>query len=417
MVSLVGSWHEGWWDTCMERIDVAVIGSGAVGMGIARGLLELDPSMHISIFEKEGVFASHASARNSGVLHAGFYYSPDSLKARFCREGRDELEALANKNSIPIKKIGKVVVAQDLDEEARLETLLQRGISNGVALERLSESELSKFEPLARTTGSFLWSPNTAVSNPVLINEALRRELISKNVKFVSGSRISFNDNAWLNNDEVISAKYFVNAGGAWALDLAHQMNLSLHFRTMPFLGLYKQVVATQLPIRTLIYPVPHPINPFLGVHLTLTIDGYVKIGPSALPIIGKNQYALFSPVSHEEVRTFGKNLVSLAKGSKHDLWSMMKYEVPKLLTSNLVGAASEIVPSVRYVKNWSKKPPGIRGQLVNSNSGELVQDFLIEHGQNSTHVLNAVSPGWTASLPFGRHIAQLVFGRLDSSS
>ena len=401
----------------MERIDVAVIGSGVIGMAVARGLLEIDPSVQISIFEKETVFSSHASTRNSGVLHAGFYYSPESLKARFCREGRDELEALAIRNSIPTKKIGKVVVAQNFDEESRLETLLQRGIANGVELERLSESELAKFEPLARTTGSFLWSPNTTVSNPVLINKALRRELVSRNVKFVSNSKIHFQNNTWLNNNEVIAAKYFVNAGGAWALDIAHQMNLGLQFRTIPFLGLYKQVSATQLPIRTLVYPVPHPINPFLGVHLTLTIDGYVKIGPSALPIIGKNQYSLFSSVSSHEVRTFGKNFVSLAKGSKHDLWSMVKYEIPKLLTSNLVGAASELVPSARDIKKWSKKNPGIRGQLINSSNGELLQDFIIEHDQTSTHVLNAVSPGWTASLPFGRHIAQLVFERLDSTS
>lgn len=401
----------------LKTFDVAVVGSGIIGMAVARGLLELDPTLQISIFEKEPSFSTHASSRNSGVLHAGFYYSPESLKARFCREGREELEALAIKKSIPTKKIGKVVVAQNFDEEARLETLLQRGIENGVQLERLPESELSKFEPLARTTGSFLWSPNTTVSNPVLINEALRAELISRNVKFISNSKVNYKDNEWLNNEKIIPAKYFVNAGGAWALDLAHQMNLGLGFRTMPFLGLYKQVPATQLPIRTLIYPVPHPINPFLGVHFTLTIDGYVKIGPSALPIIGKNQYSLFSPVSSREVRTFGKNLFNLAKGSKHDLWSMMKYEIPKLLTYNLVGAASELVPSARDVKQWSRKNPGIRGQLINSNSGELLQDFLIEHGRNSTHVLNAVSPGWTASLPFGRHISQLVFERLDSNS
>lgn len=401
----------------MERVDVAVIGSGAVGMAVARGLLEIDPTIQISIFEKEKTFSSHASARNSGVLHAGFYYSPESLKARFCREGRDELERLAIENSIPVKKIGKVVVAQNQDEESRLEALLQRGIANGVELERLSETELVNFEPLARTEGSFLWSPNTSVSNPVLINEAMRNILISKNVKFVSGSRVYFKDEKWFNNDEAIPAKYYVNAGGAWALDLAHQMKIGMQCRTMPFLGLYKQVKATQLPIRTLIYPVPHPINPFLGVHFTLTIDGFVKIGPSALPIIGRNQYSITSPITISEITTFGKNLLSLAKGSKHDLWSMAQYEIPKLLTSNLVGAASELVPGAKQVKNWSRKSPGIRGQLVNSNTGELLQDFLIEHNQNSTHVLNAVSPGWTASIPFGRHIAQMVLERFDSDS
>jgi L-2-hydroxyglutarate oxidase LhgO len=401
----------------MKRVDVAVIGSGAVGLAVAKGLLEIDPSIRISVFEKEPVFSSHASARNSGVLHAGFYYSPDSLKARFCREGRDELERLAVNNSIPIKKIGKVVVAQNKDEESRLDTLLQRGIANGVELERLPESDLPKFEPLAQTEGSFLWSPNTTVSNPVLINEALRNELISKDVKFISTSKVSFKDGNWINNDEVISAKYFVNAGGAWALDLAHQMKLGAQYRTMPFLGLYKQVQASHLPIRTLIYPVPHPINPFLGVHFTLTIDGFVKIGPSALPIIGRDQYSLNSPITFGEAIAFGKNLLSLGKGSKHDLWSMAQYEIPKLITSNLVGAASELVPNAKLVKKWSKKSPGIRGQLINYNTGELLQDFLVEHDQNSTHVLNAVSPGWTASIPFGRHIAQMVVERLNSAS
>jgi L-2-hydroxyglutarate oxidase LhgO len=401
----------------MERIDVAVVGSGVVGMAVARGLLEIDPSVRISIFEKDKAFANHASARNSGVLHAGFYYSPDSLKARFCRDGRDELEALAIRNSIPIRKLGKVVVAQNSEEEAKLETLLLRARVNGVELERFAESELSKFEPLARTTGSFLWSPNTAVSSPGLINEVLKNELLSKKVDFVSNSLVQYKNGYWLNKDKVISAKYFVNAGGAWALDLAHQMQLGLQFRTMPFLGLYKQVPAIQLPIQTLVYPVPHPVNPFLGVHFTLTVDGYVKIGPSALPIIGKNQYSLNSPISFQEVRTFGKNLVSLSKGSKHDLWSMMKYEIPKLLTSNLVSAASNLVPSAKEIEKWAKKSPGIRGQLINSLTGELIQDFLIEHQKNTTHILNVVSPGWTAALPFGRHVAQLVSERLSSNS
>lgn len=399
----------------MGRLDIAIVGSGVIGMAVARGLLELDPTLQISIFEKEGSFSNHASSRNSGVLHAGFYYSPESMKARFCREGRDELEALAVNNAIPINKLGKVVVAQSSEEESRLEGLLQRGIANGVTLERLPASELSEIEPLARTFGSFLWSPNTSVSNPVLINEVLRNNLISKKVKFVSNSRVHVKDQIWYNNDEKIQANYFVNAGGAWALEIAHQLNLGSNYQTMPFLGMYKQVKQSHLPIRSLIYPVPHPVNPFLGVHFTLTIDGNVKIGPSALPIIGKNQYSILSPVTLNEVQTFAKNLINLAKGSKHDLWSMMKYEIPKLSTSNLVDAASMLVPSARQIRGWKSKKPGIRGQLIDSRNGELLQDFLIEHGDKSTHVLNAVSPGWTASIPFGRHVAHSVFERFSS--
>jgi (S)-2-hydroxyglutarate dehydrogenase len=399
----------------MERIDIAIVGSGVIGMAVAKGLLELDPTLWISIFEKEGSFSNHASSRNSGVLHAGFYYSPESMKARFCREGRDELEALAVNNAIPINKLGKVVVAQSSEEESRLEGLLQRGIANGVTIERLPKSELSKIEPLARTVGSFLWSPNTSVSNPVLINEALRKDLISKKVKFISNSRVQIKNEIWYNNHEAIQANYFINAGGAWALEIAHQLNIGSSFQTMPFLGMYKQINQSYLPIRTLVYPVPHPINPFLGVHFTLTIDGNVKIGPSALPIIGKNQYSILSPVTLNEVQTFAKNLISLAKGSKHDLWSMMKYEIPKLSTSNLVDVASLLVPSAREIRGWKGKKPGIRGQLIDSRNGELLQDFLIEHGDKSTHILNAVSPGWTASIPFGRHVAQSVFERFNS--
>lgn len=400
----------------MKQSDVAIIGSGIVGMAVARGLLELDPALQITIFEKEAEFGIHASARNSGVLHAGFYYSPDSMKARFCREGRDELESLAIRYGIPALKVGKVVVAQNRSEEERLGTLVERGTANGVLLEQLPSSDLGRIEPLANTHGSFVWSPNTTISNPVLINSALRQELNSKGVEFISSSNIRITKNNWVNNDEQINSRYFVNAGGAWALDLAHGLNIGMHFRTMPFLGLYKQTQSKNLPIRTLVYPVPHPINPFLGVHFTLTIDGYVKIGPSALPIIGKSQYSLTSPVAGSEIVGFGKNLLSLGRGSKHDLLSMMKYEIPKLMTRNLVNAASELVPTAKQIKNWSSKSPGIRGQLIDSRNGELLQDFLVEHVANSTHVLNAVSPGWTASIPFGRHIAQQVVERLNSS-
>jgi L-2-hydroxyglutarate oxidase len=412
---MFGLEKERWWDGVMERVDIAILGSGAIGMGIASGILEISPSLRITVFEKENNFACHASSRNSGVLHAGFYYSPESMKAKFCREGRDELEALAIRNRIPLKKMGKVVVAQNKEEESQLGTLLQRGIANGVNLEQLPMSALVKFEPLARTVGSFIWSPNTSIASPVLVNHAFRNELQSKNVKFVSGSKIRVQDEKWLINEEIISAKYYVNAGGAWALDIAQAMKLGMNYRVMPFLGLYRQAKVSQLPLKTLVYPVPHPVNPFLGLHFTLTMDGYVKIGPSALPIIGRGQYSLFSKITSNELLCFGSNLLSLAAGNKHDLWSMIKYEVPKLLKSNLVRSASNLVPSAAQVNKWSKKAPGIRGQLIDSQNGELLQDFVIEHGPKSTHVLNAVSPGWTASIPFGRFIAQSILERIDS--
>jgi L-2-hydroxyglutarate oxidase LhgO len=227
---------------------------------------------------------------------------------------------------------------------------------------------------------------------------------------------VEFKNGDWMSNDLKINARYFINAGGAWALDIAHQMQIGSNFRTMPFLGLYKQTSNSKLPVRTLVYPVPHPINPFLGVHFTLTLDGKVKIGPSALPVIGKSQYTIKSRVETEEVLNYARNLRSLSRGNKHDLLAMMKYEIPKLWTSNLVGAASKMIPYAKAIKDWKSKPPGIRGQLIDVSNGELLQDFVIEHAENSTHILNAVSPGWTAAIPFGRHVAQSVLERMDSS-
>lgn len=398
-----------------NRVDVAIIGSGVIGLAIARGLLDLDPSLRIAIYERESNFGIHASSRNSGVLHAGFYYSPNSLKARFCQQGNVELRNVIDRHSIPILKTGKVVVAQDRHEEERLGSLVERGEDNGVVLEHLPAADLHRFEPLARTFGSFIWSPNTCVSNPVLVNRALEFELRERGVVFCSNSLVRVKENQWLANGDIINSKYFINAAGAWALNLANQVGVGLRFRTMPFLGLYVHSDRWGLPLKTLVYPVPHNINPFLGVHLTLTVDGRVKIGPSALPVIGKTQYKILSPVSRRETLDFLRNIVSITKGDKHELFEMMKYEIPKLSIRNLVKAASSLVPTAGDVSKWERMRPGIRGQLIDSVEGNLVQDFMVDHAENSTHVLNAVSPGWTASLPFGRHIALMAIERVNS--
>jgi L-2-hydroxyglutarate oxidase LhgO len=397
----------------MAISDITIVGSGVMGMGIARGLLEIDPGLRISILEKDLEFSAHASLRNSGVLHAGFYYSPESMKARFCRDGRDMLEALITDHAIPFQKIGKVVVTQNEEEEERLDGLLERGIANGVKLERRNKSELSGIEPLAQTYKSFLWSPNTSISSPKLVNTALRNQLIMKGVSFLAGSNVTTIDGSWYCNGKRIESRFFVNAAGARALEISKGLGVGNQFRTMPFLGLYKQTQSIKLPIRTLIYPVPHTINPFLGVHLTPTISGHVKIGPSALPIIGREQYAGVSQFNFTELLNFGRNLISLGKGNKRNLLSILNQEIKLLSTNNLVSAASRLVPAAATISSWEKTSPGIRGQLVDTHNGELVQDFIVEYGENSVHVLNAVSPGWTASLSFGRFIAKQLFQNL----
>jgi len=397
----------------MRKLDVAIAGSGIIGLAVARALKEREPNLKIGIFEKEQQFSLHASSRNSGVLHAGFYYSPDSLKARFCRQGREELENFILSKSLPFNKVGKVVVATDELEEVRLQTLFNRGIENGVELELLNEKQLYGIEPLAKTYGSFLWSPNTSITSPGLVNAALREELHEKGVEFFPSSIISSRSNEIFANELPLNATHFVNSTGGWALEIAKGFGLGSNLATMPFMGKYKKISQAQLPLKRLVYPVPHQVNPFLGVHLTLTVDADVKIGPSAFPVIGKSQYDLKSGFTPLELVQFLRNLSALSRGDAHDLSSMLQYEFPKLFTRNLVRAVEKLVPSASNVKKWENKSPGIRGQLINLESGELIQDFMVEQTQNSTHVLNAVSPGWTASLPFGRHISSQVLERL----
>jgi L-2-hydroxyglutarate oxidase LhgO len=158
---------------------------------------------------------------------------------------------------------------------------------------------------------------------------------------------------------------------------------------------------------KTLIYPVPHPVNPFLGVHITLTLDGDIKIGPTAIPLFGREQYTATDYVQFREIKDSLKSMLSLIKGKEYDLKEIFRDEVPKTMTKFLVRDIARIVPEIKEVKHWGKLKPGIRAQLVNLESGKLEQDFVVRKSRNSIHILNAVSPGWTSALPFGLWIPE----------
>lgn len=391
-----------------QKCDVLILGAGVVGLSIGISLLKSRSNLKIIIAEKESSIGRHASGRNSGVLHAGFYYSPDSLKAKFCKEGNFELRKLAKNHKIEVREVGKVVVTQNEIETKRLSALYERGIKNGVEVEIKDASELQKFEPLAVTHNSFLWSPTTAVSNPKQIIEALLKDFLSL------GGRIDIDRNVSLSNlgEEIYDdsnqyrAKFFVNAAGAQADKISRKVGVGTEYAMVPFIGMYRTTEESNLPLRRLVYPVPHPINPFLGVHFTLTIDKKVKIGPTAIPIFGREQYSLFDGWSSSDLIQSLKGIKSLVNGDAHDFGSILKSEWPKVIQPFLIRKSAELVPSVLSVNKWSRKPPGIRAQLIHLPSGLLEQDFVVRSSGNATHVLNAVSPGWTSALPFGRFIA-----------
>ena len=390
------------------KCDVLIIGGGVVGLSTGIAFLEANPSLKVVIAEKEFRLGLHASGRNSGVLHAGFYYSPDSLKSKFCRDGNQELRKLANKYNIPVREVGKVVVARNNEENERLETLFSRGNTNGVELEILDAAHLNRYEPLAITHERFLWSPKTAISDPLAIIDALRKEFesLGGSISFDAKVRLKEVNGEIIDSSHKFDAKKIINTAGAQADRISRDIGVGNEYAMLPFMGVYRATEEKNLPLQRLVYPVPHPINPFLGVHFTLTLDNKVKIGPTAIPIAGREQYSFLSGWSGSDLAQSFKGMTSLIRGEAHDFGRIIKSEWPKVVEKLLVKESLELVPSASKVNSWYRKPPGIRAQLVHLPTGKLEQDFVVTSKLNSIHVLNAVSPGWTSSMPFGRYIA-----------
>jgi len=400
-----------------SNYDVIIAGAGIIGLSIARSLLSLESKLKVLIVEKESALGAHASGRNSGVLHAGFYYSPDSLKARFCRDGNSELRKLAENHAIPVRDVGKVVVARNEEELVRLEALFKRGQENGVQLDFLGAEDLVKFEPLAKTHGAFLWSPTTGVSDPSKIINALANEVLAMGGEIRFGAALEVGESQKLSIDsEVLTAKHFVNASGSQSDRIAHKFNLGRDYSMIPFMGVYRAVPADQLPLRSLVYPVPHPLNPFLGVHFTLTSDNQVKIGPTAIPILGREQYGITKGWALQDTQSTLTGLISMFRHGAHDLPALIRSEWPKVLERTLVSESSQLVPLVTEIRGWHRKPPGIRSQLIHMPSGKLEQDFIIDEDLKSTHILNAVSPGWTSALPLGKYVSERILDRIQFS-
>lgn len=389
------------------KCDLLILGAGIIGISVGIAYLKARPGKIVIIVEKEKRLGEHASGRNSGVIHAGFYYSPESLKAKFCRDGNQQLRTLAKKYSIPIKNVGKVVVSRNSEEDSRLELLFERGIQNRVDIELLDESKLQSYEPLAKTTNRFLWSPTTAVTNPKEVITALKQEFVGLGGQIHLDSKVKLKVFAGEVQDEdnIYGAKVIVNTAGAQADRISRQINVGLEYAMLPFMGVYRVAPLSKLPLQRLVYPVPHPVNPFLGVHFTITTDGKLKIGPTAIPIFGREQYTIAQGWSFPDALQALKGSIALVKGESHNFAEIFKSEWRKILLSTLLNESAELVPSVTSVKDWGRNPPGIRAQLVHLPTGKLEQDFVVKKYLNSIHVLNAVSPGWTSALPFGEWI------------
>jgi (S)-2-hydroxyglutarate dehydrogenase len=389
-----------------KRCDFLVIGGGIVGLSVGRELLRTHPNARVIVLEKESTVGAHASGRNSGVLHAGFYYSPDSLKAKFCLEGNFALRGLIKEHGIPINECGKVVVASNEDDLARLDVLFERGIANGVKLLRDKSSNLHKFEPLATSYKEFLWSSHTAVSDPIAVTNLIAQLFIEAGGEIQYNAKANILDDGSVNTGfSRIRAERIVNSAGTNAIHIAHSLGVGKKYAQLPVLGLYKYCEQAELPLRTLIYPVPNPKNPFLGVHFTLTVDKKVKIGPTAIPILGREQYGLSGKLDGLDLASSVQSVWNLFLESPAGLANLAYTELPKISTRRLVRDGKRLVPTLDNSIIWHKKRAGIRAQLVDREKRTFEMDFKVEAQGKIIHILNAVSPGWTSAIPFAKHV------------
>ena len=394
-----------------KEYDQIIIGAGIVGISLGLALLERNPNRKVLIIDKEDKPGVHASGRNSGVLHAGFYYSPDSLKAKFCRLGNQELRKFCKENNLQILETGKVVVCQDKQDVGRLEELYRRGIANGVNIEILDSKDLEKIEPAAQTVDKFIWSPTTAVGNPRDIIKKLAEEFTKSSGSFSFNTQVELieNDNEVLvmTKHETYSAKSIINSAGAYAADLAKQVNVGTEYVCLPFLGAYKKSKLLPINPKRLVYPVPNPVNPFLGVHTTITLNNEIKIGPTAFPVIGKEQYKLMDGFNLKDLVQFFTSSKALLKSDSVDLLGLAKEEALKLFKKPLLNRTRKLSNSLDSNTDWVKYPSGIRAQIINTNTKAIEMDYIVKSDKNVVHILNAVSPGWTSAIPFARWVVE----------
>jgi L-2-hydroxyglutarate oxidase len=394
----------------MTTTDFLVIGGGVIGVSIARRLRTLHPDSSVTLIEKEASCGLHASGRNSGVLHAGFYYSPDSLKAKFTRDGNARLTAYCGEKGIPLNRCGKLVVAKDVTELPALDELLKRGKTNGIELEELSEQDARKIEPRAITYQRALFSPTTSTVNPNAVLQAMVADAIADGVQIRSGVAFVRKTGCTVITTECqYEAGYVVNAAGLYADQIARQFGFSERYRILPFKGLYLYSDEPPGALRTNIYPVPDLRNPFLGVHFTVTNEGKAKIGPTAIPALWREQYGGMSGFSLAEfIEVAGRGL-SLLGNAGFEFRRLAIEEVKKYSRRRMVSLASQLVKGVKleHYSKWGK--PGIRAQLLDIRKRRLEMDFVLEGDDRSMHVLNAVSPAFTCSLPFSQYVCHKI--------
>lgn len=385
----------------MYNADVVICGAGIIGLTMARELIRRGHT-DIIIMEKEADLGRHASGRNSGVLHAGIYYDPGTLKAKMCLKGNQRMQAYCIDKGLPLLKTGKVIVARDRSELTTLDELKRRAEANGATVEMVDTTQLAEIEPNAATVERALYSPLTAVVEPKVILTALREELeTSGKVRFFMNTGfVSATLNTIKTTQGDIGYGLFINAAGAYSDKVAQAFGIAKNYRLLPFKGIYRKLKKPAADkIRGSIYPVPNIKNPFLGVHFTRSVSGDVYVGPTAIPAFGRENYGILSGLDGECLSIALRDLHMFFENDKFRGVAME--EPRKYLFKYFYRDAEKLVRHIAPNDFLSSPKVGIRPQLVDIESNEMVMDFVIEYHENTVHILNSISPAFTSSMYF----------------
>lgn len=390
-----------------QKIDFVIIGGGIVGISTAYYLVESYPDKKIIILEKESEICQHQSGRNSGVIHSGIYYKPNSLKAINCIKGYKLLLKFCDKYNIPYSLCGKLIVANNDSEIIELDKLYNRGIENGlIGIRKLNSAEAREIEPNVICKEA-LHIPQTGITDYTLIAKKLLQLALEKNVEIYYNYKV---ENFEIENDSVkifgnlnyLYTKKVINCAGLYSDELGLKSGDVIKHKIMPFKGEFYKLRQEKCPlVNGLIYPVPNPEFPFLGVHLTRMIDGNIKVGPNAILAFKKEGYKKFEFNFMDFIQYISyPGLIKL----------ILKYkrvgiqEIKRSISKRLFHKSIEQIFKGIYIEDLISFKPGIRAQALYQN-GNLEDDFLISDTKYFLHVYNSPSPAATACLAIGKHI------------
>lgn len=390
--------------------DFVVAGGGIVGLSTALALTEKFPSARIVLVEKEDAFGLHQTGRNSGVIHSGIYYKPGSYKAFFCRDGNASMVRFCQEHGIPYDVCGKVIVATETEELPALERLYVRAQENGLPVQKLTPEQLKEREPHVASVGALLL-PSTGITSFKQVSLTYAKLAAARGVELMLGARVlSMRTIAGAQIIETrkgtVEAKFVVNCCGLHSDRVARMAGADPKVRIVPFRGEYYELTPEKrYLVKHLIYPVPNPAFPFLGVHFTRMIDGSIHAGPNAVLSFKREGYTKASFDLKDTMETFTfPGFWTLASKHASYGWSEM---VRSWSRAAFLRSLQRLIPEVQST-DIVPSSAGVRAQALMPDGG-LVDDFLFVDGPKSLHVCNAPSPAATSSIPIGKSIADRV--------